>query len=222
MPGRRNLMLGMSLREILIIVPTILIALTVHELSHAAAALALGDDTAREQGRITLNPLKHIDPIGFIFIILAGFGWAKPVVFAREKLRHPVRDEILIAYAEPVSNLVLAFAATLVLKLGLNPGMFTDDQALRTFIEVLSIFVGINTGLAVFNALPIPPLDGSHVYTSFLTEWNGKAAEKVLRYGFFVLIGIIVLERTAKIDILPIGRITEFIFGLMLRIVGIA
>jgi Zn-dependent protease len=215
-------MLGMSLREILIIVPTILIALTVHELSHAAAALACGDDTAREQGRITLNPLKHIDPFGFIALMLLGFGWAKPVVFTREKLRRPIRDEILIAYAGPVSNLLLAFAGTLVLKLGLSPGMFTDEQALRTFIDVIRIFVGINTVLAVFNALPIPPLDGSHIYTSFLTEWNGKVAEKVLRYGFFVLIGIIVLQRTAGIDLLPIGRISDFIFGLMLRVVGIA
>ena len=97
-------MLGLDIRQIIIIVPTILIALTIHELAHAAASLAFGDDTAKLQGRITLNPLKHIDPIGFLFIILAGFGWAKPVVFTREKLKHPVRDEILIAYAGPVSG----------------------------------------------------------------------------------------------------------------------
>ena len=214
-------MLGLSLREIIIIVPTILVALTVHELSHAAAALALGDDTAKSAGRISLNPLKHIEPLGFIMILLAGFGWAKPVTFSREKLKRPVRDEILIAYAGPLSNLLLAFAATLILKLGVMPGMFHDAGAFDTFVEIAATFILINTGLAVFNALPIPPLDGSHVYTGLLSERNVEAAQAVTKYGFMALIAIIVIERVSGYDILPIGRITDFVFGIMLRMVGL-
>lgn len=213
-------MLGMSFGELIIIIPTILIALTIHELAHAATALALGDDTAREQGRISLNPIKHIDPIGFILIILVGFGWAKPVVFTREKLRSPVRDEILIAYAGPLSNLVVAFFATLILKWGLSADIFSG-QSLQTFIGIAATFIGINTGLAIFNALPIPPLDGSHVYTSFLAEWNPNVAVRISQYGFYLFIGIILVERVLKLNILPLGEITQFVFNIMLRIVGI-
>ena len=213
-------MLNLSLIEILIIVPTILIAFTVHELCHAVTALALGDDTARNDGRITLNPFKHIDPFGFIMIVVFGFGWAKPVRFSAEKLKHPIRDEILIAFAGPVSNLVLAFIATVGLRLIGGTISRLAPQTYNLFLNIFLTFIVTNIGLAVFNALPLPPLDGSHLYMAWLVRRKGRLAQAVVRYGFLVLIGIIVIERVADVDILPLGRAIDTILELMLRVVG--
>jgi Zn-dependent protease len=213
-------MLGnLSPRQLLIAIPTILIAFTVHELCHAAAALALGDDTAKKDGRITLNPIKHIDPFGFLLLLLAGFGWAKPVVFDREKLSKPVRDEILISLAGPASNLALAFLGALVLRGGISaadPSTYPE-----TLVEVVLTFMAINVGLAVFNLLPIPPLDGSHLYTSVLAEKSARVASFVARYGSMVLIGVILLERVTGADILPLGRLNTLILTRMLSLVGL-
>lgn len=213
-------MLNLSLTQILILVPTILIALTIHELSHAAAALALGDDTAREAGRITINPLKHIDPFGFIMIVVVGFGWAKPVHFSVEKLRKPIRDEILIAFAGPLSNLLLAFLATVVLKI-VDPILpYGDPDSLALSLNIFSIFIATNIGLALFNALPIPPLDGSHLYLGFLAKHSSQTAQLFARYGFLILVGVIVAERILDVEILRLGQAIDAVFGLMLRIVG--
>lgn len=213
-------MLNLTITEMLIIVPTILIALTIHELSHAAVALALGDDTARRDGRITLNPLKHIDPFGFLMIVIVGFGWAKPVRFSAEKLKHPIRDEILIAFAGPVSNLMIAFLATVALRVitaTISPG---GQQSYELLLNIFSIFILTNIGLALFNALPLPPLDGSHLYLGWLARRKTPLAQSVVRYGFVVLLGIILIERVVKIDILPLGRVINAVFTLFLRIVG--
>ena len=202
------------------VVPSILVALTIHELSHALAALMLGDDTAKRSGRITLNPLKHVDPIGFVMLVFAGFGWAKPVVFDREKLKKKVRDEILIAFAGPVSNLILGFLATLILRIG--AGAISSPAAFEMFVEIVTTFIGINLGLAVFNMLPIPPLDGSHVFAKFAFEGKSRIPRLYMKYGFMILIGIILLERITGYDILPIGRVTGALFRVMLRVVGLA
>jgi len=213
-------MLDLSLTEILIIVPTILISFTIHELCHAATALALGDDTARSDGRVTLNPLKHIDPVGFIMIVLVGFGWAKPVRFCAEKLKHPIRDEILIAFAGPLSNLLIAFLATLALRLIETTIVSAGTQSYELFLNIFSIFIVTNIGLALFNALPVPPLDGSHLYMGWLARQKTPIARAVSRHGFLVLLAIIVIERVTGVDILPLGRAIDAILALMLRIVG--
>src|SRR5512136_662864 len=101
-------MLNLSLKELLQVLPAVLIGLTIHELAHAFVALKLGDDTPRMLGRITLNPLKHIDLVGFVLLVVAGFGWAKPVIINRANLKKPVRDDILIALAGPLSNLAFS------------------------------------------------------------------------------------------------------------------
>ena len=121
-------MLNRSLEEILILIPVILVALTVHELAHASVALLLGDDTAQRAGRITLNPLRHVDPIGFLMLVLIGFGWAKPVTFDRKKLRRPVRDEIVISFAGPVSNLILAVVGAVGLRLIVSASAAGGDR----------------------------------------------------------------------------------------------
>ena len=214
-------MLNLSLREIAIIIPVILVSLTVHELAHAAAALALGDDTAKLDGRVTLNPLRHVDPFGFLMIVVAGFGWAKPVRFDRTKLRRPERDEVLIAFAGPFSNLLLAVIGVLAIRIVVwNRGLAASTSA-TLVLDVLFAFCSINVALAVFNSLPIPPLDGSHAITTIIGRRNPAAAAAFAKYGLMLLIGAILVDRVAGINLLPIARLTRAILTAMLSAVGV-
>ncbi|MDR1210601.1 MAG: site-2 protease family protein, partial [Spirochaetaceae bacterium] len=141
-----------------------LIGLTVHEYSHARMALALGDTTARDQGRITFNPLKHIDILGLIFLIVAGFGWARPVQFSPDRLRHPRRDKALIALAGPLSNLALGSAFALLTRLWIYamsslkiaPYITAHINVYITILSVLIYCAMINFGLFIFNLIPLP------------------------------------------------------------------
>ena len=214
-------MLNLSIRELAIIIPVILASLTVHELAHAVASLALGDDTAQLAGRVSLNPIRHVDPVGFLLLVVAGFGWAKPVRFDRAKLRHPVRDEILVAFAGPASNLLLAFVGVIVIRLVLfSPGMGTSSAS-ELLLDIAITFSSINIALALFNALPIPPLDGSHLYLSVLTDRNPELAAKLTKYGFVVLLILIFAGRFTGIDVLPIGRLVRTVLSAMLSLVGV-
>ncbi len=213
-------MLGLSLEELLKIVPAILVGLTVHELAHAWVALKLGDDTARLMGRLTLNPLKHIDLLGFIMLLVAGFGWARPVMINRANLKRPVRDDILIALAGPFSNLALSLLLVVLLKAVVVLVPFGSRSLFQTVTSVFLAFIAINVSLGLFNLLPIPPLDGSHVVGNLLA---GKAgAEMYFRYGSFALLALILLERILRVEILPVGRAVGWVVGLLLRLVGLA
>jgi Zn-dependent protease len=162
------------------------VALTVHEFAHGYAAYRLGDPLAKRDGRLSLNPLKHIDPLGMLCLLLVRFGWAKPVMVNPLNLKKPKRDMAIIALAGPLSNIVLA-AATVLLwyPIGIRlAGGFGWDFA--------SEMILLNLSLAVFNLLPIPPLDGSKVFTAFLSERNYfRFQDKNNRYGFFVLLILI-------------------------------
>jgi len=158
----------------------LIIAITIHEFSHAYVADRLGDPTPRSHGRLSLNPLKHLDPIGTIMIFVARFGWGKPVPIDPYNLRQPKRDELFIALAGPASNLILASILAI-----------TYSQLTNPIIYIIAI---INIYLAVFNLLPIPPLDGSKIFLNLLPpeksiEWE-EAFEK---YGPFLLIAFIFL-----------------------------
>jgi len=146
----------------------ILLAFTVHEYSHAQAGDLLGDKTARALGRLTLNPLKHIDPLGFIFILIIGFGWGKPVPFNPLNIKNKRWGPALIALAGPMSNLSMAIIIGLILRF-----VPIANVGLNSF---LVIFVWLNVVLGVFNLIPIPPLDGSHIFMAFLDY------EKAQRY----------------------------------------
>ena len=212
-------------QSILYSLPGILIGLTVHEYCHALAAHQLGDSTAREQGRLTFNPLKHIDLIGFLFIIIAGFGWAKPVQFNPENLRHPRRDKAIIAAAGPLSNLILAFVFIAIIKVWI--ALLTSNASSENAERILSILYSrpvvilliiiiqsarINLGLFIFNLVPIPPLDGSHIVFSGL-NLGPEIERRIMRIGAPLLFIILIIQNRTNITILPIGKLISAIFS---------
>jgi Zn-dependent protease len=212
---------GLDIQRILLTLPGVLVGLVLHEYGHARAAAALGDPTPAAEGRLSLNPLRHIDPIGFLFLLVAGFGWAKPVHFSREYLKRPRRDEVLIALAGPAVNLVLAIAFALLIKLAAIAGLLSAGPVAQSVVEVLFYALFINLGLLVFNLIPIPPLDGSHVL--FQSIRIRPETEAVLyRYGSMALLAILVIQSVTKINLLPINIIVDFLGSGMLRIIGIA
>ena len=193
----------MDWQSILYAIPGILLGLTVHEYCHALCALKLGDSTARDQGRITLNPLKHINIVGFLFIIFAGFGWAKPVQFNPENLSHPRRDKALIAAVGPLSNMVLGILFILTVKALLF--FFGPDVIDTPLFWVLFQVAAINFGLFVFNMLPIPPLDGSHIAFSSL-NLRAETENRIMRIGTPLLFIIMIIQNNTDITIIPIGK----------------
>ena len=149
-------------------IPGLIIALAIHEYSHARMAVAMGDEMPKYTGRLTLNPIAHIDPIGLIMLFVARFGWAKPVMINSDNFRNRRQGEVLTALAGPAANFVTAFVflflTALVLRLGLPVS--------QGLIIVFQLIVIYNVNFGIFNLIPIPPLDGSRVITAFLpTEW---------------------------------------------------
>jgi Zn-dependent protease len=168
------------------LIPSVLAAVTFHEYAHARTALALGDPTAKELGRVTLNPLAHLDPIGTLMLFLVGFGWGKPVPVTRSRLHHP-RYDLFVSLAGPATNLVLAFLSAQLLKAApvweaLGPSLAPGGQLLGL------VFFQINLVLGIFNLLPLFPLDGSHVVENLLPAGMDRSFSRVNRsYGPILL-----------------------------------
>jgi Zn-dependent protease len=210
----------MTIQQGIISIFVILFAITVHEASHGWAALKMGDPTAYHMGRITLNPIRHIDPIGTILLpamlIIMGqppFGWAKPVPVNPMNLKNPRKDNLIISIAGPASNIAVAVVAFIILKiiLNLNPSLFYGGgfaTLLPAIIDILYLTVLLNVILAFFNLIPIPPLDGSGVVMGLISEEAAQKYEQIRPYGFFILILLIMTGF--------IGRI----LGVVLRIVN--
>jgi Zn-dependent protease len=211
--------MGLDLTEILKIAPAAVIGLTVHEFSHAYAAYKLGDNTAKNDGRLTLNPLKHIDWLGFFLIVIAGFGWAKPVMFNPDNLKNKHRDEILISIAGPISNFIIAVLFFIIARLLYSMDYFHTTAFGLEIINLIVIWGVINFSLFVFNLIPIPPLDGSHIYLTFLKDIHPKLMMNMYRWGTFGLFAIIIAENQFNINILHlsglIGGITSFFLRLL-------
>ncbi len=160
----------------------------VHELAHAYTAYKLGDDTAKREGRLTFNPLKHIDPIGMIMILVFGFGYAKPVPVNFARLHNPKRDGALVALAGPASNVLMSFIFGFLYAAVYN---LLPESTLATLIAYFFYFgASINVTLAVFNLLPIPPLDGSKILAGILPD---KAYWKYMQYERYAMIIVMVL-----------------------------
>ena len=168
----------------------LVIAFTVHELSHAVTADYLGDPTPRRMGRITLNPLKHLDPIGTLLLIIAGFGWAKPVMVNPMNMRgNPRTSMAVVALAGPASNLLMAALAAVVFRLGLvSFGTATGGLSLSF---LLSEFIWINLVLAFFNLIPIPPLDGSKILYALLPGELVYRLRPLEQFGFLLLMAVV-------------------------------
>lgn len=210
-----------ALVETLLRLPAILFALSLHEFAHAYTANRLGDRTS--EGRLTLNPLAHIDPMGFICLLLFRFGWAKPVMIDPRAFKKPRRDEILVSLAGPASNIVAAIFFGFIFKLLVVYGGHLFAQPyLGTALYIMMLnFVMINIGLAVFNMLPIPPLDGSHLISVLIPDKYFQVKAALFRYGSMALIGIILLEMVTDVNILPIGRIIVFLAKLIFNMFGL-
>ena len=212
-------MLNLSFPDLIRAIIIIVISLTVHEFGHSLVAIRLGDETPRREGRLTLNPIAHIDLIGFIMLIVAGFGWAKPVHIDTSALKKPQRDEILISLAGPAANIVLALLSGLAAWAVVITATSGSGLAPAAF-SILTQAAVINVSLAVFNMLPIPPLDGSHLITTWLVKVNPTAAMTYFRYGSWALLGLILVERVLNVDILPVGRLTVAIVTAFYRLLG--
>ncbi len=196
--------------------PGIILGLTIHEFSHAFVAKKCGDLTSSDQGRVTLNPFKHIDPLGFILLLVAGFGWAKPVQFNEQNLRNPRTDVLKIAVAGPLSNAVLAMilSGVFVLIFKLYPGSYYSIIS-----EIFIYGIYINWGLFIFNLIPLPPLDGSHLAFHYLRRYPAIYAN-LYKYGSFLLFALIIGSAISRINFLPIWPAIEFLGKGFLSLLG--
>jgi Zn-dependent protease len=184
------LLFNPSIEAIIAVALVLLVALPFHEFSHALAAYRLGDPTAKLLGRLTLNPLAHLDPLGSLLILFAGFGWAKPTPYNPYNLQGGRMGEAIVGFAGPASNLVLATAAALPLRYIGATGLDVPFEV----VQVLFLFLQINVILMIFNLVPIPPLDGSKVLFAFLDPQTERQVRPVLeQYGFIILIGAMLL-----------------------------
>ena len=195
----------MNIQKLLLIAPPILLALTFHEYAHAYMANHFGDDTARRQGRLSLNPLRHLDLLGTIMIFLVHFGWAKPVPVSLYKLRRPKNNMLWISAAGPLMNMALALASGMLLRVihaysARIPGEFSELASLVVYMVYMSL--QINLALAIFNTLPLAPLDGSKILYGLLPDKYLWIIRPLERYGPFVLIGLIVYGYYTGVSIL--------------------
>lgn len=201
-------MFNIDIRESLLMLPAILLGFSLHEFSHAYTAKRFGDCTAAEQGRVSLNPLVHIDLIGLLLFIFGGFGWAKPTPVNPSNFKNRKRDDLLVSLAGPLANLVILVAFAIVVKLiwVFYPNLFDMPVYGDVIYDILTYFIWVNITLTIFNLLPIPPLDGSHILFDLLPNKFQAYQETFFQIGGILLIILVIT------DILPIGQVTKIIY----------
>jgi Zn-dependent protease len=215
-------MLGLSPPVLISRIITLVIAFTLHEFSHALTAFWLGDNTAKDAGRLTINPIAHLDPMGTLLLIFAGFGWAKPVPINPYRLRQKSRAGVmLVSLAGPLSNLLLAVTAGLFLRFSsLSIYASTSAGFLPTMGQFLLQFVIINITLFLFNLIPLAPLDGEKILLFFLPPRIADVFEKIRPYAPMILLAIAFIGPLINFDVLgmiirtPMERLTRWIVGL--------
>jgi len=179
----------LPLEVLVLLIPVLLFALVFHEFSHGWVANKLGDPTAKYAGRLTLNPMVHLDILGSLMILFVGFGWAKPVPVDSRYLANPRIDMMKIAFAGPAANLLLALIAGTIIRITGYMGVLTS---------MLIMFTQINIMLAVFNMIPIPPLDGSQIFSGLMVRHNPDIVMKLQMYGPQILMGLILFGMFTK------------------------
>ena len=215
-----------ALISILISIPGVLIAITFHEFAHAFAADKLGDDTARREGRLSLNPLDHIDPIGGLLLLVAGFGWGKPVHVDPRNYTRKIsmeKGEAIVSIAGPLMNFILAFIFALIYGVVYKFGSmaFLSSNIGNAILLILASTVAINVGLGVFNLIPLPPLDGSKVIMPLL-PYKAKQWFINNQNVFYIIFVVLWVTRLAESIISPaINLVSNGIFGIAEAILGI-
>lgn len=205
-------MFDFSLTGLIAGLPGLLIALVIHEYAHAKAADAMGDFTPRMTGRLTLNPRAHIDPIGLVMLMVAHFGWAKPVMINSRNFRDWKKGELLVALAGPAANLIIAFLALAAMAILFKVGLFSEGVRL-----VLSMMVLYNINFAIFNLLPLPPLDGSKVLMVLLPGRFAYELMKLERYSFIILIFLMMTPFLTMI-LIPLQKLVLGVFNIIIGV----
>jgi Zn-dependent protease len=203
-----------AVQVLLLMVPGLLLAVTVHEVAHGWVADRLGDPTARLAGRLTLNPLPHIDPLGALAFVLAGFGWARPVPVSARNLRRPVRDMAWVAAAGPLSNFLVAFLGLVALVL--TARVLDAPFVARPVAGMLRFVYTFNLGLAIFNLIPLPPLDGGHFLPYFFPRHSWPLLARLEQYGPLILLLLVFSGATRYI----VGPLFGLVNALYLTVVG--
>lgn len=201
--------LGEKLVLLLISVLALLPALSVHEWAHGYAAYKLGDSTARADGRLSLNPLDHLDPLGTLMLLLVGFGWAKPVPVNTRHFKKPRRDFALTSLAGPISNLLLGFISALlyVLAFYVCSALEISQMTATVIINVFYFSTLYNLGLGLFNLIPLPPLDGSNILICLLPNRLAAKYSKIRHYSSYIFLALVILRR-----IPDLAFISEIVF----------
>ncbi len=201
----------MELGQWIIRIGVLLFAITIHEYAHGKAALSLGDPTAKRMGRLSYNPIVHIDPLGALCLFLFNFGWARPVPINPAYFKEPRKDIALTSLSGPVANLSAAFVTGLFIRNFMLPW--------QIYQEFLLYMLLMNLGLGLFNLIPIPPLDGSHILENILPPDAGRKFKKIGRLGPFVILGVVLMDNFAhtgiisKVLIYPMIKLAKVFAG---------
>ncbi|WP_303816900.1 site-2 protease family protein [Selenomonas ruminantium] len=204
-------MFDFNLMHIVAGIPGLLIAMVIHEYAHAQVAVWLGDFTPRLMGRLTLNPKAHVDPIGMLMLFLVHFGWAKPVMINPRNFKNPKRDDILVSLAGPAANFITAFLALLALLIYSRIG---GDMTAGVYL-VFQMIIEYNIGFGIFNLIPLPPLDGSHVLMQLLPRDMAYKLAGLERYSFLILI-VLLMTPVLSMILIPCRALIWHIFSLLL------
>jgi Zn-dependent protease len=211
------------LNEIPFVILVMLMAFTVHEFAHAWTAWKFGDDTAYNEGRVTLNPIAHLDWMGFIFLLIGGFGWAKPVPVRPSKFKNPRIMSIIVTAAGPISNLLLAFLGLLILQILI--AVHVLDHPSQALVDTINVFIKylltINITLFIFNLIPLPPLDGYRILKEFVSLRVRLQLQQMEQWSFFIFLLIIFLPPLRAITLTPLFSLSGPILSGMYYIIGL-